>query len=106
MKQRLNNKWAAAKRWLYYVAIAFDQLVNAICCGYPDETLSARSWREQRRYAIYWIDRLFRWDKDENGNFNHCESSYWHEMERKDLPAEYREGMKQKGITNLSPIYK
>ena len=83
------------KQWLYSTLIAFDQLVNAICCGYPDETLSARCWREQRR-ARHVIDRIFFWDKDEDGDFNHCHSSYWHEMQRKDLPEEYREGMRNK----------
>ena len=84
------------KRWILNILIAFDQLVNAVFFGYPDETLSARSWREQRCWAIFVIDRLFFWDVDEDGTLNHCESSYWHEMQRKDLPAEYREGMKQK----------
>ena len=79
------------KRYFYNVLIAFDQLVNAVFCGYPDETLSARSWREQRRYAIYWIDLLF-WVIGQGKD--HCKLSYQHEMERKDLPAEYREGQK------------
>ena len=77
------------KRWFYNIGIAFDQLVNAICCGYPDETLSARSWREKRTRWVKVIDNIFRWDRDENGKLNHCESSYIHELERKDLPEEY-----------------
>ena len=85
--------WTWFWRWLKNVLIAFDQLVNALFCGYPDETLSARCWREQRRYAIYWIDLLFRLigqGKD------HCELSYQHEMERKDLPEVYRERMRNR----------
>jgi len=81
------------KRWIYNILIAFDQLVNAICCGYPDETLSARCWREDRWFR-HVIDVLFWWDIDEDGYLNHCHSSYQHEMERKDLPEEYREGQK------------
>ena len=84
------------KRWFYNIDIAFDQLINAICCGYPDETLSARCWREKRTRAVWLIDRIFWWDKDEHGKLNHCESSYIHELERKDLPEEYREGLKCK----------
>lgn len=31
-------------RYVLNVLIAFDQLVNAILGGYPDETLSASAW--------------------------------------------------------------
>ena len=89
MKRTIFNK-----QWWFNIGIAFDQLINAILCGYPDETLSARCWREKRTRAVWVIDRIFRWDRDENGKLNHCESSFWHEMNRKDLPEEYREGMK------------
>jgi hypothetical protein len=84
-----------SKAWFYAIGIAIDQVVNAILCGYPDETLSARSWREKRLWWIWIIDHIFQWDVDENGKLNHCESSYWHEMRRMDLPEEYREGVKR-----------
>ena len=80
------------RRYILNILIAIDQLANAVIGGMPDETLSARCWREQRLWAVYVIDRLFFWDKDEDGDFNHCHSSYWHEMNRLDLPEEYREG--------------
>ena len=90
------------KRYFLNILIAIDQLVNAVFFGYPDETLSARCWRSyadggQRKrsgIAVYVIDRIFFWDKDEDGDYNHCHSSYWHEMHRKDLPEEYREGQR------------
>lgn len=71
--------------------ISLDQMFN--CCvkigddgwGYADEMLSARAWRLREKSNLYvWIDRLFFWDKD------HCQECYQIEMERKQLPSEYR----------------
>jgi hypothetical protein len=71
--------------------IALDQLLNTVVkigsdgWGYADEMLSARAWRLRSGSRLYiWIDRLFFWDKD------HCEECYQIEMERKQLPTEYR----------------
>jgi hypothetical protein len=36
------------KRWLYGVALGFDQLGNAICGGNPDETISSRLGKLKR----------------------------------------------------------
>jgi len=68
--------------------IVVDQLVNVLCAGWADETLSARCWREKRWFRFV-IDLLFWWQKDEAGR-RHCEQCYWYERERKDLPMEYR----------------
>ena len=70
------------------VLIAIDQLVNALCRGHADETLSARAWR--KRDVQPWqvlcpvIDRVFFFDPD------HCRTSYEAELCRKHLPREYR----------------
>lgn len=32
-------------RYLFNLLVALDQLVNALCNGAPDETISARCWR-------------------------------------------------------------
>jgi len=90
----LTALWRVLKPYLKNIGIAIDQLVNTVFAGYPDETISSRCWRENRTYAVWVIDRIFWWDRDENGNLNHCKSSYEHEMKRMDLPEEYREGMK------------
>lgn len=72
------------------VAIAFDQLLNAILGGMADETLSARAHRMRAKQHKYWgwtanaIDALFFWQHQ------HCYHSYRAEMERKQMPAEYR----------------
>lgn len=72
----------------YEIAIAVDQLVNAVLGGYADETMSARSWRLRAVRPYSWlrpaIDRLFFWQP------NHCESAYESEKTRYQLPAEYR----------------
>jgi hypothetical protein len=73
---------------LLEVAIAFDQLVNAILGGSPDETISARCWRLRavRPYNILRpiIDGLFFWQPE------HCRASYEAERVRSQMPPEYR----------------
>lgn len=71
--------------------IALDQAANTLIklsdgWGYADEMLSARAWRLRDRHPGLRraIDLLFFWD------LNHCEECYAIEMERKQLPGEYR----------------
>lgn len=71
------------------VAIAVDQLANALLGGWPDETLSARAYRQQgkkRRWAVARaaIDGLFFWQP------NHCQQAYESEKVRSHLPASER----------------
>lgn len=75
------------------IAIAFDQLFNTFVwyhgMGWADETLSARAWRmaqtdpgwERIRFCI---DALFFWQAA------HCYGGYISELQRRQLPAEYR----------------
>ena len=72
-------------------SIAIDQALNTLVklCdgwGWPDEMLSARAWRlrEQHPRLWVWIDRLFFWDE------NHCQECFEIELERAQLPREYR----------------
>lgn len=55
---------------------------------YADETLSAHSFRNYKNGVRIWpkklIDYLFFFDD------NHCAESYLSEIERKQLPSEYR----------------
>lgn len=63
--------------------ICVDQLVNVFLFnGCPDETLSARAWREQWKIRPL-IDQLFFWET------SHCEESYKWEQARRDLPHSY-----------------
>ena len=76
--------------WNYIknILVAFDQLLNAIFRGEPDETLSSRAYRLEKERGRKWprflIDTLLFWDKD------HCYQSYLSEIERKQLPPSMR----------------
>ena len=70
------------------VLIAIDQLLNALLCGWPNETLSSRCWRWDRDGKRHWprrmVDALFFWEK------NHCQESYESERLRMQMPPELR----------------
>ena len=68
--------------------IAVDQLGKTLIGGKADETISARAWRlkdKELRWKItrFLVDSIFFWED------NHCESAYYAEMTRKQLPSEY-----------------
>lgn len=77
------------RAYLLNVLIAFDQLLNALIGGWPDETMSAWAYRV-RRDGKPWgfmadvIDALFFWQPD------HCMQSYLTEKLKKQLPPEER----------------
>ena len=70
------------------VLIAIDQLLNALLCGWPNETLSSRCWRWDRDGKRHWprrmVDALFFWEKE------HCRESYESEQLRMQMPPELR----------------
>ena len=70
------------------VAIAVDQLFNALFNGWPDESLSSRAFRDDRDGRRHWprklIDGIFCWQK------NHCKSAYENERKGRQLPPEMR----------------
>lgn len=74
--------------YLLAVLIAFDQLVNALFWGYPDETISSRCHRcnhlRRWRLAERVVDTLF-WFDVVNG-MRHCELSYYAEIYREHFP--------------------
>jgi hypothetical protein len=49
---------------------SLTQLGNAMLCGHPKESISARSWREPWPRVVAVIDALFFWQP------NHCRRSY------------------------------
>lgn len=69
--------------------IGIDQLINTVFGGWADETLSARCHRCSY-YSYKWaiakmlINMVFFWQDD------HCAESYTSEVERFQLPPEYR----------------
>ena len=70
------------------IAIGFDQALNTIIGGWPDETFSSRCWR--RRGDAVWfkamtiVDKMFFWQEQ------HCKESYESERLRRQLPPELR----------------
>lgn len=60
------------KAYIYGIAASLSQLLNAICGGHPNMTLSARAHFEREKPAWAFIERcintLFFWQHD------HC---YW-----------------------------
>ena len=83
------------RSWRLQVAIAFDQLINAVLDGMADETLSSRSyrmWRDGRKagWMMKAIDLLFFWQKLRPDAIGHCHQAYLHELERLGLPESMR----------------
>jgi hypothetical protein len=79
----------SVNKWWLQIAIAVDQLVNAVLRGWADEALSARAWRNRHKPLGKWsvriINGLFFWQRD------HCHSAWESEVERRQLPKAYRE---------------
>lgn len=73
--------------WSKAVLIALDQLLNAVLGGYPDETISSRSWRWHVAGVRHWpravLDCLF--------GDSHCKESFESERFGRQLPPEARQ---------------
>ena len=69
------------KQYILNILIAFDQLINALILGQPNETISSRAWR-CKDTSSFWkfmrklVDTLFFWQKD------HCYNSFIYEIKR------------------------
>lgn len=72
------------KTYFHNLFIAVDQVFNALAGGWPDETLSSRTWREreQHPFRLIIIDFVF--------GEGHCHNSW--NWERLDMhsPEEFR----------------
>lgn len=97
-----------SRSWGHEVFCAVDQVVNAVLGGWADETISARSFRlgskaraldRWDQWRITWViaDVLFLWQdmwiQYRTGfapDRGHCERAYHSEIERLQLPPEYR----------------
>ena len=72
------------KTYLLNILISFDQLVNVLFLGQPDETISSRAWRCKDANS-FWklmhslINKLFFFQKE------HCFNAYLVELERKHI---------------------
>jgi hypothetical protein len=71
----------------YTIALAKDQVYNAVIGGHIDEKISSRAWRlkdtsKRWHYARILIDWLFWFDKD------HCQKSFKNELLEHQLYAD------------------
>lgn len=74
---------------LLQLAIAVDQLGNALIGGWADETISARAWRQRhkRRWRLVMrvVDSVFEWF----GQVDHCRLAHEAELwRRQSAPAD------------------
>ena len=72
------------------VLIALDQLVNALCGGWPDETISSRAWRWELAGVRSWPRRVIDMAARLFGDREHCRESYESERLGRQLPPELR----------------
>jgi hypothetical protein len=92
------------RNYLGQFLISLDQVLNTVLAGWADETLSARAYRSsvaespKPRWikARKAIDTLFApqdWFVKRRGEWTgarHCEREFMKEMERRQMPPEYR----------------
>lgn len=74
------------------VLIALDQLLNTVCGGFPDETISAVCYRKSQEKGHYGF-KLLKFILDITLTpikQDHCFESYYSEMKRSQLSEKYR----------------
>ena len=67
-------------RYFHNLAVSIDQLANTLLAGYPDETLSARSWRCRDKKRWFILMKVINFIAH---NQHHCEQAFTKEI---DLP--------------------
>ena len=78
------------RNYVKNVAIAVDQLINTLACGWPDETISSRSYRWSVHGIRSWPRVLIDTVANVFGDKNHCFESYRSERNGRQLPPELR----------------
>lgn len=73
------------------VFIGLDQLINALCGGWPDETISSRAWRWELCGIRSWPRRLLDGLALILGDKDHCRESFESERLGRQLPPELRQ---------------
>ncbi|MFC0939011.1 DNA helicase UvrD [Pasteurella multocida] len=80
------------RNYLFHLAVALDQLFNAVLGGAADETLSSRTYRgavlsakPKKKWEVLYkaINRMFFWEED------HCKQAYESEVKRRQYPAAF-----------------
>lgn len=79
------------KQYILNNLISLDQSLNTLFGGYPDETISARCWRQRKKQPYKTlrpvIDRFFFACFQQEA---HCQQSYASELKRSQSPKEER----------------
>lgn len=76
--------WLKVRAYLLNILISGDQFIGAFIPGsYPDETISARCYREQWTWAMRIVNAMF-FDR------NHCKDAYESERNRRHSPPAER----------------
>ena len=70
--------------------IALDQFLNALCGGWPDETISSRAWRWELSGSRSWPRKLIDGLALIFGDRDHCRESYESERLGRQLPPKLR----------------
>ena len=75
------------KQYIINLLVAFDQFINVLFSGQPDETISSRAWRCKDvssfwRFMRKFIDLLFFFQPQ------HCFKAYLAELNRKQIQLE------------------
>ena len=75
------------KQYIINLLVAFDQFINVLFLGQPDETISSRAWRCKDvgsfwRFMRKFIDLLFFFQPQ------HCFKAYLAELNRKQIQLE------------------
>lgn len=89
----ISERWDIVKHNFKQLLISIDQVMNVLNRfftekKYADETISSRAYRfrrdENKPFYEKVINKIFFWEKD------HCYESYMSEMNRLQLPPEFR----------------
>lgn len=80
------------KQYIINLLVAFDQFINVLFSGQPDETISSRAWRCKDvssfwRFMRKFIDLLFFFQPQ------HCFKAYLAELNRKQIQLEILKGV-------------
>ena len=75
------------KQYIINLLVAFDQFINVLFSGQPDETISSRAWRCKDANSFWgfmrkFIDLLFFFQQQ------HCFKAYLAELNRKQIQLE------------------
>lgn len=78
-------------RYFHNLCVSIDQLANTLLAGYPDETLSSRSYRQSKK-SKFWLCMMCLINAL-SFNLSHCHDAFYREI---DLPKEYKESWDDK----------